>query len=340
MGRMRRAVSMILAVGIFLTSFSALAANEEINALFEAAANQLKTPTQLGIESGIYALHPGETAYVPAVAPDITPYDQKDTLVLPPVNGSFSSTEESIVTVNAQGLMTAIHPGEARVIYHSAEGDIPYEITVSRDTPTELGKNMAYIARKEYYQVKRARLPKYNQYAKWYYGKKNEVGWCSVFGIWCANAAGANPIKEKEAVDIPDEETLFLREGQVGNQYDGFYALDRFGPIPRVGYMVIYAEMKNAYRTTHIGIVVNAEELGNGIYRVTTVEGNMSNSVKSYCYLYDSNLVNHQVGKEKGLKLQWNMSKMPDEQQTDPLVQYDLHTDHWSVFGFCETWKR
>lgn len=77
----------------------------------------------------------------------------------------------------------------------------------------------------------------------------------------------------------------------------------------------------------HIGSVTDVEELGDGLYAVTTVEGNMSNSVKSYCYVYDSNKPNHMVGVEEGLKLQNNMSELPEQMHSDPLVQYELHTD-------------
>ena len=79
--------------------------------------------------------------------------------------------------------------------------------------------------------------------------------------------------------------------------------------------------------------------VGGGGNAVTTVEGNMSNTVKSYCYLYDSKKANNLIGVEDRNKLQYNMSELPAELQTDPLVQYTLHTDHWSVFGFCQTWK-
>ena len=33
------------------------------------------------------------------------------------------------------------------------------------------------------------------------------------------------------------------------------------------------------------------------------------------------------------------LSELPEAEQTNPLVQYELHTDHWSVFGFCQTWE-
>ena len=334
----RRTVSVFLLLIWILLSGCALAAGEDRDALFDAAAAALQSPAQAGINSKTYALHPGERAYVPSVAPDVTPSDAVAT-AFPGVNGSFDSSDESIVKVDAEGLMTAVSEGSAIVTYRTSAGDETYAVTVSEDTPTEIAKNMAYVAQREFFLVKQKRLPKYNDYAKWYYGKKKEVGWCSVFGVWCANAAGGNPIREADSGDTPDTATLYLWEGQVGNQYDGFFALDRFGSIPRVGYMVIYAEMDNLYRTTHIGIVVQVEDLGDGLYEITTVEGNMSSSVKSYRYRYDSHLTNHAATAEKNRKLNWNMSMVPEAEQTDPLVQYELHTDHWSVFGFCETWK-
>lgn len=339
MSFVRLSVSILMVICLLCLSIPAFAANVEMNALFDAAASALLSPAEAAMESGRYTLHTGESAYVPPVAPPITPFDEAESAVYPKADGTFESSDESIVSVNQNGLMTAVSDGTARVTYHSAQGDVTLTVDVSEEAPSEIAKNMAYIARREFLQTRRARLPKYNKYAKWYYGKKNEVGWCSVFTIWCANAAGINPIKKGEAKDVPDEATLYLREGQVGNQFDGFSALDRFGGIPREGYLVIYADMSNAYRTTHVGIVVEAKDIGGGIYLVTTVEGNMSNSVKSYSYLYDSNLDNHLVGTEKGRKLQWNMSVVDKGEQTDPLVQYELHTDHWSVFGFCETWK-
>ena len=184
----------------------------------------------------------------------------------------------------------------------------------------------------------RQRLPKYNQYAKWYYGKKKEVGWCSVFTIFCANAAGFDPIEEKTIDPEGDYTDLFFREGQVGNQYDGFNKLGRFVGVPKPGYTVIYVDMSKAYLTTHIGSVVAVEDRGDGLYAVTTVEGNMSNTVKRYTYLYDSNCSNHQITTDTRKNLQENMAMLPEGEHTDPLCQYELHTDHWSVFGFGATW--
>lgn len=327
----------LLALLLFLAP-AALAADER-DQLFDQALAALQTPAQQGQAMSAYALHTGDSAYVPAVAPEITPYDKRETTVYPAVNGTFETSDPSVVTVDEAGLMHGVAPGEAVVTYHAADGDHAYAVSVSDDALPETVKNYVYVLNREFYTVKRARLPKYNQYAKWYYGRKNEVGWCSVFTIYCANAAGSNPIKVKE-LDLENVPMVqFLREGQVGRQYDGFLAMERFVSVPKPGYLVIYADMSNGYRTVHIGSVTAVEDQGGGIYAVTTVEGNMSNSVKSYSYLYDSNAANHMVGVEKGLKLQNNMAVRPLSQQTDPLVQYELQTDHWSVFGFCQTWE-
>lgn len=118
--------------------------------------------------------------------------------------------------------MTGVASGEATVTYRSAGGEETYAVTVGADIPPETVKNYVYVLNREFYEVKRARLPKYNKYAKWYYGKKKEVGWCSVFTIYCANASGNNPVKKGEVDTVNPPMVQYLREGQVGNQFDGF----------------------------------------------------------------------------------------------------------------------
>ena len=334
--RPRNALCLFLAALLLCAAGTALA--DDPTALFEQTAVALLSPRETAIQSGTYTLRLGDKAYVPTVAPEITPYDALSTLVMPAVDGTFDTSDRAVVTVDAKGLMTGVAEGEATVTYHATTGDASFAVTVQKDAIPELAKAMVYVAKHEYYTVKRARLPKYNQYAKWYYGKKKEVGWCSVFTIWCANASGNNPLQEENLTAAADTDVVYFREGQVGNQYDGFMKLNRFVGVPRPGYLVIYADMSNGYRTTHIGIVVDALDRGDGIYQVTTVEGNMSNTVKSYCYLYDTNAANNTVGVEKGRKLKRNMSELPSAEQTDPLLQYTLHTDHWSVFGFGASW--
>ena len=336
MKSLRNALCLITALLLLALTGSGFA--EDQTALFEQAAAALQTPKEEALETGAVALRPGDTVYVPSVAPEITPYDALATQTLPAVNGTFESSDEAIVTVDAQGRMTAQAEGTATVTYHAATGDVPFTVTVSAAAVPELAKALVYVARREFYETKRARLPKYNKYAQWYYGKKKEVGWCSVFTIWCANASGNNPLQEESVTAAAQSDVVYFREGQVGNQYDGFFKLNRFVAIPRPGYTVIYGDLSNGYRVTHIGLVVDVADRGVGVYQVTTVEGNMSNTVKSYTYLYDSKAANNTVGVEKGKRLQENMSRLPSAEQTDPLVQYALHTDHWCVFGFGVSW--
>ncbi|MCE5344315.1 MAG: CHAP domain-containing protein [Eubacteriales bacterium] len=337
MNRLQRILCYVLTFLLLISGATALASDTKT--LFTQAAEALDSPLTEALQTGTYTLRTGETAYVPSVSPEITPYDERATLVLPVVNGMFETSDPTVVTVNEAGLMQAVAPGAAAVVYHAATGNVSFDVTVSDDALPESVKAFVYVARREFYETARSRLPKYNKYTKWYYGKKKEVGWCAVFTIWCANASGNNPIDENDAPSVADGATVYFREGQVGNQYDAFQSLGRFTGIPRPGYLVIYGDLNNNYRTIHTGIVVNVEDRGEGSYRVTTVEGNMSNTVKSYTYLYDSNRDNHTVGVEKGLKLQKNMSVLPQEEQTDPLVQYKLHTTHWCVFGFCASWQ-
>lgn len=333
----RKALRTLLAAALTLVMGTALAG--ENDELFNQALGALQTPAEEALATGVYSLRLGDSAYMPAVAPAITPYDELAARVMPAVNGTFESDDPAVVAVDATGLMQGLAEGTAAVTYRAADGDVTCAVTVSGDAMPELAKAMVYVARREFYIVRRAKLPKYNKYAKWYYGKKKEVGWCSVFTIWCANASGNQPIQEEAAQTVAPQSVVYFREGQVGNQYDGFFSLGRFTGIPRPGYPVIYADLSNGYRTTHIGIVVDAVDQGGGLYRVTTVEGNMSNTVKSYCYLYDSNADNHTVGVEKGRRLQSNMIVLPESDQTDPLLQYKLHTDHWAVFGFGASWE-
>lgn len=333
----QRAAALLLLICLLVPTVSL--ADESRDALFDQALASLLSPAQQGEQDQAYTLRTNDSAWVPCVSPGVIPYDEQEMFVYPEVSATFSSSDEKVVAVAQNGLMTGIAAGEAVVSCEMADGTHTYTVTVSDDAMPEVIKNYIYVLNREFYSVKRARLPKYNQYAKWYYGRKKEVGWCSVFTIYCANAAGTNPIGEKE-VDLANVPAVqFLREGQVGNQYDGFFAMNRFVDVPKPGYLVIYADMDNAYRTVHIASVTDVQDLGDGRYAVTTVEGNMSNSVKSYCYLYDSTKSNHLIGNKDRNKLQFNMSELPAEQQTDPLVQYELHTDHWSVFGFCQTWE-
>ena len=329
---------LILCVICLLIPFAACG-DEERDRLFDEALAALQTPAEEALSTGVLNLRCGESLVAPWLRGEVVPYDELEETPIPKLQGTLTSSDADVVSVDASGVLTALACGEAELTYATPEGEKHLTVLVTEDGIPFGVQNYIYVLRREFYTVKRAKLPKYNKYAKWYYGKRKEVGWCSVFTIYCANASGNNPIKLKEAEADPNPLIRFFREGQVGHQFDGFDDMGRFVGVPKPGYLVIYAELKNGYRTTHIGSVTDVEYLGEGRYAVETVEGNMSNSVKGYRYVYDSTCDNHTVGSEKGRKLQKNMSKLPKEEQTNPLLQYELHTDHWAVFGFCATYE-
>ena len=311
-------------------------AKGETDALFDEALAAWLSPSEAGQANGSYTLRTGDSAYVPCISPGIIAYDQ-ETPTVSVGDAVFESTDDLVVSVNEQGLMTGVAAGIATVICTVGDDTFFYGVTVEDNAMPEVVKNFVFIAKREYFLNKRHGLPRANQYTRWYYKSKKEVGWCSVFTIWCANAAGFDPIPEEDAKDVQPSEPLFLREGQVGNQYDGFSRLGRFVGVPRPGYIVMYANMKKTYLYTHVGIVTDVTALNDGLFEVTTVEGNMSSTVKSYTYVYDSNLSNHALTNDTRNKLQLNIFPPPADQQNDPLAQYDT-TENFTVFGFCATW--
>ncbi|NCB31904.1 MAG: hypothetical protein EOM66_10920, partial [Clostridia bacterium] len=189
---------------------------EDVSQAFAAALAANLSPVEEALATGRYSLRTGEAAVFPSCSGGIIPYDEQTGALLPTQPGEFSSSDPAVVTVDSTGKMTAIGEGTAVVAYLLGEKKTEFTVDVSAQNMPELAKAMVYVANEEYFRVHRARLPKYNQYAKWYYGKRKEVGWCSVFVIWCANQAGANPVKLTKLPDtLSDRDTLFLREGQV-----------------------------------------------------------------------------------------------------------------------------
>ena len=71
------------------------------------------------------------------------------------------------------------------------------------------------------------------------------------------------------------------------------------------------------------------EALADGVYELTTLEGNVNSTVKRYRYRYDLT----------PKKAYHTMSVVPEGERTDDNCQYKLHNESWYVFGFCRTWE-
>lgn len=205
------------------------------------------------------------------------------------------------------------------------------EYTAEGTSVPEAIRALIEVAHGEFEKHDWEKLPKNNDYTRWYYGDERQIGWCSVFQFWCMHQAGI-PLFKKDAIEVPADGVFGLAEGKPGNVKLGYESLERFlpgeeGGIPQPGYLVIYG-VRGSTPYTHIAIVETVTPLGEGVYELTTVEGNINSSVRRYRYRYDATP-----------KVRYkNMAVVPEAEREDENCQYKLHNEKWYVTGFCVTW--
>ena len=201
-------------------------------------------------------------------------------------------------------------PPEA--IETQAEGELEtYDLTFPEDMPLA-ARNFVLFARAEF--------------------EKREIGWCSVFQIYCAYHSGLQLIRYKQDVDVQPGDCISAMEGRVGNVRLAFEEHGRWldgteGAVPKPGYLVIYG-VRSSTPYTHVAIVESVRDLGGGLYELTTIEGNLNSTVRRINYRYNAN------PKRK----YYNMSVVPENEITQENCQYTLQKDDWYVTGFCATW--
>ena len=167
-----------------------------------------------------------------------------------------------------------------------------------------------------------------NKYSFWQCGKgpKCNIGWCGAFLGYVFDTCGIPMDEPTKSVPHESGEPYSVRAAGVGKINKGFEKMERLSMVPRPGYLVIYGEQK-AYGYKHIGLVTDVDDLGNGVYLLKTVEGNMSNRIKRYCYLFDSN---------EPIK---NTKPCPEEYRRDDGAINDYeHIKKWCITTFCQTW--
>lgn len=222
-------------------------------------------------------------------------------------------------------------PPEA--IVTQAEGELEdYDLTFPEDMPLE-ARNFVRFARAQFEKHPFEKLPKANEYTQWYYHDKREIGWCSVFQLYCAYHSGVQLLKYKQDVTLAPDAVFSAMEGRVGNVYYVFEAqgrwlqADEMEAVPKPGYLVIYG-VRGSTPYTHVAIVESVTELGDGMYELTTIEGNVNSTIKRMNYRYDA------TPKQK----YDNMFAIPEDEITRENCQYTLQKDSWYVNGFCATW--
>ena len=221
-------------------------------------------------------------------------------------------------------------PPEA--IETQAEGELDtYGLTFPEDMPLA-ARNFVLTARAEFEKNNWTKLPKNNEYTKWYYHDNREIGWCSVFQIYCAYHSGLQLIRYKQDVTVEPGECISAMEGRVGNVRLAFEEHGRWldgteGGVPKPGYLVIYG-VRASTPYTHVAIVESVKELGGDVYELTTIEGNLNSTIRRINYRYDAT----------PKRQYYNMSAVPENEITEENCQDKLQKDDWYVTGFCATW--
>ena len=92
----------------------------------------------------------------------------------------------------------------------------------------------------------------------------------------------------------------------------------------------------SAYPYAHVGLVTDVQDLGEGKFLISTVEGNLSSRIKRFTYVYDSNIPANKA--KPNAKTNLNMFDAPDDVTRVPDIQYTPHQNYWYVTEFCMTW--
>lgn len=189
----------------------------------------------------------------------------------------------------------------------------PPPVDISRqvlEPPEEIQKALD-IAYNEWSTLSGKTLKKCNKYTEWR-GKGVSFGWCGGYVTWCMIEAGI-PMEELQKIEeAPVEGVYHVKEASVGKLLRGYQRMGRSTNVPQPGFLLIYGVRKSANKTVHVGLVYDVKDLGNGRYRLTTLEGNMSNRVKMYIHDYDMN------AEDKGL----NLSVVPEEERIEEASSY------------------
>jgi len=200
-------------------------------------------------------------------------------------------------------------------------------LEVGEEVPQQIVE-MIRIAQAEVVAADKKALPRNNKYSIWYFNDQRKIGWCSCFVSWCANQAGLPLVKKKEAEPMPDDAVFLSNEAAVPNTYRVYEAAGRFTDIPRPGYHIIYGVIGGT-PYTHVGLVESVKDLGDGVYELTTLEGNVANTCKRFSFRYVLN----------PRRTHRNFVTVPAQEQTRTDAQYKLHKDNWYITGFGQTWK-
>lgn len=197
----------------------------------------------------------------------------------------------------------------------------PVEIEQEELDAPEMILDFLDIAYNEWDTLAGKTLKKVNKFTEWR-GKGVGFGWCGGYITWCMMQAGM-PMEELDYFTknagkdgfLPVQGLMHVKEASVGKIMRGYQVMNRATNVPQEGYLLVYGCSYN--KTIHIALVYDVSALGDGKFRITTLEGNMSNRVKMYVHDYDM----YAEDKEN------NLSLVPEEEWDLPesdMVDYSI----------------
>ena len=240
-----------------------------------------------------------------------------------PQGEGYISSDETIATVNPQGIIEGLREGECTISLTQKGKRVNYTLVVDQNVPTEPVKKAIAIALAEWEAFGEKKLGKTNKYTKWYCNKECSFGWCGAFIGWAMDEAGVDMCYWADAVPVGEEDSFAIREAGVGKILTGYTKLERLTRIPRPGYLNIYGVRKKSNKTVHVGLITDVEPIDGERYLLTTVEGNIGTKIKRYQYYYDAS--------DQAREAQENIFPIEKEKQTQEGINYTYAVDTWYV---------
>ena len=222
------------------------------------------------------------------------------------------------------------------------------EVTASvvQDVPETI-QQLLDLAYDEWMATDGANLKESNKYTKW--RNNGNWGWCGGFITWCMLELEI-PQQEKNKIqegEVPG--LVHVKEGGVGKLQEGYARMNRITRIPQKGFIAVFGNGKSfegvgVTKFYHVGLVYNVEELSEGKYRITTIEGNVSSpgddthkkaghTVRMYIRDYDLNAE----------KMQQDLSLVPEEERTREesalfSYKYTYNNEGLYIYDFLMPW--
>lgn len=155
--------------------------------------------------------------------------------------------------------------------------EVPEEVL--QEIPASI-QGVLELAHAELMEVNGEDLKKKNKYTKW--RNSYEWGWCGGFVTWCMLENGIPMFDENKA---PKEEVpglIHMKAAGVGKIFTGYERMNRLSFIPQKGFIAVFGNANSKYVNAgstpyyHVGLVYDVELLPDGVYRITTIEGNVT----------------------------------------------------------------